>query len=116
MSARLKSSIFVSAYIRRCSVEGATAVLRRRGAEEAGAVFVKVDSLDGSAALYGPAPQSLIPGEGGGDRLFVRMTPPGATPLDAEERLAREIRFDPDLWIVEAEDRRGRHFLDLAEG
>ena len=114
MSARLKSSIFVSAYIRRCSVEGATAVLRRRGAEEAGAVFVKVDSLDGTAALYGPAPQSLITG-GGGERLFVRLTAPGATPLDAEERLAREIKFDPDLWIVEAEDRQGRHFLDLAE-
>jgi hypothetical protein len=115
MTARLKSSIFVSAYIRRCSVEGATAVLRRRGAEEAGAVFVKVDSLDGTAALYGPAPQSLITG-GGSERLFVRLTQPGATPLDAEERLVREIRFDPDLWIIEAEDRQGRHFLDLAEG
>jgi hypothetical protein len=115
MTARLKSSIFVSAYIRRCSVEGATAVLRRRGAEEAGAVFVKVDRLDGTAALYGPAPQSLI-GDSGGERLFVRLTGPGATPLDAEERLAREIRFDPDLWIIEAEDRQGRHFLDLAEG
>ena len=31
-----------------------------------------------------------------------------------EERLAKEIRFDPDAWIVETEDRTGRHFLDLA--
>jgi hypothetical protein len=31
-----------------------------------------------------------------------------------EERLVREIRFDPDAWIVETEDRAGRHFLDLA--
>jgi hypothetical protein len=31
-----------------------------------------------------------------------------------EERLAKEIRFDPDAWIVETEDRAGRHFLDLA--
>ena len=114
MSARLKSAIFVSAYIRRCAVEGASAVLRRRGAEEAGAVFVKVDRLDGTADLYGPAPQSLV-SDSDGQRLFVRLTPPGATPLDAEQRLVREIRFDPDLWIVEAEDRAGRHFLDLAE-
>ena len=114
MSARLKSSIFVSAYIRRCMVEGAVAVLRRRGAEEAGAIFIKVDRLDGTAALYGPAPQSLLM-EDDGERRFVRLTGPGATPLDAEERLARQMRFDPDLWIVEAEDRQGRHFLVLAE-
>ncbi len=31
---------------------------------------------------------------------------------DIEARLTREIKFDPDLWIVEVEDRAGRHFLD----
>ena len=55
---RLKSGIWVAAYIRRCQVEGAQAVLRRRGAEEAGAVFIKVSKLDGTAEVYGPAPQS----------------------------------------------------------
>jgi hypothetical protein len=35
-------------------------------------------------------------------------------PLDVEERMARELRFDPDLWLVEVDDRAGRHFLDLA--
>lgn len=115
MSARLTSTFFVSAYLRRAAIEGAVAVLRRRGAEEAGAIFVKVDRLDGTADLYGPAPQSLIV-EDDGVRRFVRLTPAGATPLDAEERLAKEIRFDPDLWAVETEDRQGRHFLDLAEG
>ena len=55
---RLKSAIWVAAYMRRCHVEGAFAVLRRRGAEEAGAIFIKVDRLDGTADLYGPAPQT----------------------------------------------------------
>ena len=55
---RLKSGIWVAAYIRRCQVEGAQAVLRRRGAEEAGAVFIKVSKLDGTAEVYGPAPQA----------------------------------------------------------
>jgi hypothetical protein len=32
-----------------------------------------------------------------------------------EERLTKEIRFDSDLWIIEIDDRQGRHFLDLAE-
>ena len=33
----------------------------------------------------------------------------------AEERLARELRFDSDLWIVEAEDRAGLSRLDEVE-
>ena len=52
---RLRSDFWVSAYIRRCGVEGIEAVLRKRGAAEAGALFVKVDRLDGTASLYGPA-------------------------------------------------------------
>jgi hypothetical protein len=35
-----------------------------------------------------------------------------AKDADIEARLVREIRFDPDLWIVEVEDRAGRNFLD----
>jgi hypothetical protein len=37
-------------------------------------------------------------------------------PLDVEERMTRELRFDPDLWLVEVDDRQGRHLLDLAPG
>ena len=55
---RLRSDIFVAALIRRAETQGAVAMLRRRGAAEAGAIFVKVDRLDGAAALYGPAAQS----------------------------------------------------------
>ena len=51
---RLKSEIFVSALIRLAETQGAIAVLRRRGAQEAGAVFIKLDCLDGKTALYGP--------------------------------------------------------------
>jgi hypothetical protein len=39
----------------------------------------------------------------------------GGTPLDVEERLTKEVRFDSDLWIIEIDDRQGRHFLTLAE-
>ena len=51
---RLRSDIWVSALLRRCASEGAFAVLRRRGAEEAGAIFILIDRLDGTLALYGP--------------------------------------------------------------
>jgi len=114
MSGRLKSAIFVAAWIRRYGLEGGFAVLRRRGAEDAGAIFIKIDKLDGTAMLYGPAPQSLS-GDDDGERRFIALLKAGATPLDAEERLQRELRYDSDLWIVEGEDRQGRHFLHLAE-
>jgi hypothetical protein len=111
---RLRSDIFVAALIRRAEVAGASAMLRRRGAAEAGAIFVKIDRLDGRAALLGPAPQSEELPEGV-DRLFARLhKEEWATPLEAEERARKEIAFDPDLWLVEIEDREGRAFVDLA--
>lgn len=111
---RLRSDFLVSAHLRRLNDANIPAVLRRRGAAEAGAIFVKVDRLDGSADLYGPAPQALFAAEDSGERRFSPVLQ-GTTPLDVEERLAREIRFDSDLWIIEIDDRAGRHFLDLAE-
>jgi hypothetical protein len=110
---RLKSAIWVAAYIRRCHIEGAFAAVRRRGAEEAGAIFVKLNRLDGTAELFGPAPQSAFDDARPADRLFIRCLGELAAPeAKVEERLAREMRFDPDVWIVEIEDRAGRHFLD----
>ncbi len=108
---RLRSDFWVSAYLRRCGVEGVDAVLRKRGAAEAGAIFVKVDHLDGTASLYGPAPQLFL--DESGERLFMPVLE-AVTPLDVEERMTRELRFDSDLWLVEVDDRAGRHFLDLA--
>jgi hypothetical protein len=111
---RLKSAIWVAAYLRRCNIEGAFAAVRRRGAEEAGAVFIKVNRLDGTAILYGPAPQSAFDEARPSDRAFVPVLgiPRPVAEPDVEAYLVREIRFDPDVWIIEIEDRDGRHFLD----
>jgi hypothetical protein len=112
---RLKSSIWVAAYLRRCQTEGIFGAVRRRGAEEAGAVFVKVALLDGNAMLYIPAPQTVYDDSRPIERLFTPTSKEPVPEASVEERLAREIRFDPDAWIVETEDRAGRHFLDLAK-
>ncbi len=111
---RLKSSIWVAAYLRRCNVEGVFAAVRRRGAEEAGAIFIKISRLDGTAVLYGPAPQTSFDQAQPSDRAFVAMLGAAkpAPDADVETSLAKQLRFDPDVWIVEAEDRQGRHFLD----
>lgn len=110
---RLKSAIWVAAYVRRCHLEGAFAAVRRRGAEEAGAIFVKLNRLDGTAELFAPAPQTAFDAGQPADRIFSRgLKDQPAPEAKVEERLAREISFDPDAWIVEVEDRSGRHFLD----
>ena len=111
---RLKSAIWVAAYLRRCNVEGLFAAVRRRGAEEAGAIYIKLTRLDGTATLYGPAPQTAFDDAQPTDRAFAAVVgyPQPAKDSDVEAKLAREIRFDRDVWIVEVEDREGRHFID----
>jgi hypothetical protein len=113
---RLRSDIWVAAYLRRCGAEGIPAVLRRRGASEAGAIFVRIDRLDGRSALYGPAPSFLgTDSERGVERTFTRIhVSETIDDQEAEKRLARELSFDPDIWIIEVEDREGRPRLDLA--
>lgn len=110
---RLKSAIFVAAVVRTANGAGAFAAVRRRGSEEAGAVFVKVATLDGCAALYGPAPQSVFDEAFPADRRFRVLVPAGAPEAASEERMAKEVRFDPDLWLVEIEDREGRAFVEV---
>lgn len=110
---RLRSDIWVSAYLRRCMGEGAYATLRRRGAREAGAIFVKIDMLDGLCRLFAPAPQSEVV-DRGVERQWMQI--PGADSIaneEAESRLQREAGYDPDIWIIEVEDKLGRDFLDV---
>lgn len=110
--ARLTSEFWVSAWLRQAALDGLVAVLRRRGAAEAGAIFVKLDRLDGTAVLYGPAPQTLAADDG--VRRFQLLL--DSDPLAVEDRVARELRFDGDLWLVEIENRAGDPRLELVSG
>src|ERR1035437_2449140 len=110
---RLKSGFWVAAYIRRCNVEGLFAAVRRHGAEEAGAIFIKVNRLDGTADLYGPAPQSAFEEQnpcGRGFSAALKAMP--AAEAQVESYLASQVRFDPDLWAIDGKDPAARHFLD----
>jgi hypothetical protein len=113
---RLKAEIWIKAYIRRCAGEGSSAVVVRHGDDDAGAIFIRVNRLDGTSLLFGPAPAGFI--EAARDRQWVAcLDASGAVDEKVDAYLAREVEFDPDLWIVEVEDRGGRHFLQdwLAE-
>ena len=106
MLPRLKSKFYVQALIRRCEVHGANAYVVRKGAEEAGAVFLKLNRLDGTCTVLSPAMR------GEGERIWTRPLGESSDEAKAAEYFARQTRFDPDIWIVEVEDRGGRSFVD----
>ena len=106
---RLKSEIWVKAYLRGCAAQGAPVAVVRHGDNDAGVIFIKIARLDRTADLYGPAPSGYV-GEAG-DRSWTLLA--AAKPeSEIDERLAREAKLDRDIWVVEVEDRQGRSFLD----
>ena len=110
---RLKSEIWVKAYIRRCSTEGVPAMIVRRGQSDAGAIFIKVNQLDGTALVLGPAPAGFEDSET--ERLWSPCHGDDAMgDSDADAYLSRQAAFDTDIWVIEIEDRQGRHFLEDA--
>ncbi len=114
---RLKTGLWVAAYLRRCHVEGVFGVVRRHGAEEAGTVFVRISRLDGTSDLFGPAPQSAFDAAQAAARAFTPSFAAQPAPDAAVDAyLDRQVKFDPDAWILEVEDRAGRNFLDIVEG
>lgn len=108
MNSRLKAGIYVKALIRRAEIAGASAYVVRRGAEEAGALFLKLARLDGTCTVLNQARR--------GEGELVWMKPLGDSSDDAAaaKYFEKQMRFDPDLWIVEIEDREGRAFVDEA--
>ena len=101
----LSTDLWAGALIRRAELAGAFAVVARKGDPRAGAVLVKVvNRRSGEAWLYA----SAVRGEG----EQVWMQPVASTDeTEVDAFIARQIRFDPDLWIIEIEDPEGRHFL-----
>jgi hypothetical protein len=99
---RVTSDLFVAALVRRIFSSGGFAAVGKRGAHEAGAIFLTLRHRDGVLSLYGPAPQSDYGTGKPSDRRFVPMIE-AAEQDEIDKRLAKEGRFDPDYWLVECE-------------
>ncbi|HEY1708016.1 MAG TPA: DUF1491 family protein [Rhizomicrobium sp.] len=106
MAPRLKAGIFIRALIRRAEVAGASAYVVRKGAEESGAVFLKIARLDGTSLVLSQARQ------GEGDLVWLKPLGDAADEEKAKAYFERQLKFDPDIWILEIEDREGRAFVD----
>ncbi len=99
---RVTSEFFVTALIRRVFASGGFAAVERKGAAEAGAIFIRQRFRDGLETLYAPAPQSVFEEERPDDRRF-EVRKDRSQPGEVGDMLQREVRFDPDLWVVELE-------------
>ena len=86
-------------------VEGLYGAVIRKGAEEAGAVYVIVNHLDGTVHFFGPAPGPSHDDEG--ERRWTEELSFPATMEQIDALIERKRRFDPDIWVVEVEDRKG---------
>jgi hypothetical protein len=102
---RLKSAIWVHAFIRRLATEGKNAVVLQKGHEEAGVIFVVINHLDGMHDILAPPPGPAVDEEG--DRHFEKANASPMNWFEAKEWLDRRKKSDSDIWIVEAEDRDG---------
>lgn len=107
----IPSEFWVKAYLRRCAADGAMAVVVNHGDDRAGAIFIKISRLDGTAELFAPAP-SGFDAEPGARRFIPALNEVRVSEGEAEAYLARQRAFDSDIWIVEVEDRKGRHRLE----
>ena len=104
---RLTANIWVSAYLNRLRLLAIPAFLTSRGDATAGTVLVKMNTLNGQAVAYQRSFDLMT-----GARTWVVLADGEEAEVDAA--LARQRSFDPDLWVIEVEDRQGRHLLDQA--
>lgn len=102
---RLTARFWVDAYLTRLRLQDIPAFVVAHGDDTGGAVLVKLATLDGRAMLFQRSFDLMT-----GDRKWVEL----ASGIEAEvdQTVTRQRGFDPDLWVIEVEDRQGRHLLD----
>ena len=105
MPPRLTAGVWVSAYLARLQQAAIPAYVTARGDDTAGAVIVKVATLNGQAQAFQRSFDLLLDA-----RRWVTLIAGPEAEVDAT--LARQRARDPDLWLIEIEDRAGRSLLD----
>jgi len=99
---RVTTAIWFAIFLRNETARGAYVTVAKQGAQQAGAVFIAHNHLDGTLDLYGPAPQAFLDDVAEADRPFERVL----TQVDQQEidqYMEKQSNFDPDLWLVETE-------------
>lgn len=101
---RLTAEFWVQAYLTRLRLQGIPAFVVAHGDNTAGTVLVKLNTLDGQAIAFQRS-YDLISNE----RQWIELASGDEREVDVSVRKQQD--FDPDLWVIEVEDRQGRHLL-----
>lgn len=102
---RLTSRFWVDAYLTRLRLADIPGFVVAHGDDTGGAVLIKLNTLDGHAVLFQRSFDLLTD-----TRVWSELA--AGTEADIDAAVARQRGFDPDLWVIEVEDRAGRHLLD----
>ena len=102
---RLTAEIWVAAYLTRLRLAAIPVFILKKGDHTAGAVLVKLNTLDGSARCFQRSFDLMT-----GERQWMVLVEGPEAEVDAS--IAKQKGFDPDLWVIEVEDKAGRHLLD----
>lgn len=104
---RLKTGLWVQAQVRMGDINMMAVMVRRRGDADAGVVVLVLDRLDGTAEVFSQAREM------DGSLAWVRGVGDGPVALaDVEAYVAEQVRFDPDIWVLDVEDPKARYELD----
>lgn len=103
--ARLTSRFWVDAYLARLRFQDIPAFVVAHGDDTGGAVLVKLSTLDGRAKVFQRSFDLMS-----GERRWIELN--SGPEAEVDEAIARQRGFDPDIWVIEVEDRQGRHLLD----
>ncbi|AML51254.1 MULTISPECIES: DUF1491 family protein [Falsihalocynthiibacter] len=102
---RLTADFWVAAYLTRLRLKDIPAFVTSKGDITAGAVLVKLNTLDGQAEVFQKSFDLMT-----GERAWISLSKGDEPGVD--EAIKKQCSFDPDLWVIEVEDRAGRHLLD----
>jgi hypothetical protein len=102
---RLTTEIWIAAYLTRLRLATIPAFILQKGDHSAGAVLVKLNTLDGNARCFQRRFDLMT-----GEREWAVLTDGVEAEVDAS--IEKQKGFDPDLWVIEVEDKAGRHLLD----
>lgn len=107
MSARLTTRLWVSALLRRANDAGDFATIMRKGEESAGQVIIVARRRDGHVRVFTRTMNSL------GRYSWTVAAEAAEEELGKiNEYLDRQVRYDPDLWIIELDTGNPERFVD----
>ena len=108
---RLTTVMWLGVFMRQESARRAYVTVIKKGAQQAGAIFVMHLQPNGIVDLYGPAPQSVFESEESNRKFELLLQ--HAEQAEVDQYLERQKNFDPDLWIIETESGTGDISLEI---